>query len=113
MKSISKIFALILVLGVTSLNVSCSSDDDNTPAAPLITFPSNGQQYEVNVGGSFTFTFLVKADGGYDSHTLESTTNAGIIAADNSSIPDGDKDFEITGVYTAGQVAGPDVSPVV
>jgi hypothetical protein len=108
MKGIRKFLVFVFALGVTTLNVSCSSDDDNSPAAPVITFPSNGQQYEVNVGESVNFTFFVQADGGYESHTLESTTNQGIIAADNSAISDGEKNFSITGVYTAGDIAGPD-----
>lgn len=54
------------------------------------------------------FSFLVVAEGGYASHTLESTGSKGIIVVDNSAIVDGTKEFTISGKYTAGNVAGPD-----
>ena len=108
MNNISKILAFVFALGVFSLNVSCSSDDDNNPDPPVISFPSNGEQYEVTVGGTFDFTFIVEAEAGYESHTLESTTNQGVILEDNSTPGDGEKNFTISGSYTAGNVAGPD-----
>jgi hypothetical protein len=108
MKGIFKILVFVLALGVTSLNVACSSDDDDNPEAPVIGFPSNGSTYEVVVGETIDFTFLVEAEGGYESHTLESTTNAGQIISDSSTPGDGAKDFTITGKYQAGDVAGPD-----
>ena len=45
----------------------------------------------------------------YASHTLEATANQGIIVADNSTPGEGAEDFTISGSYTAGDVAGPDV----
>lgn len=108
MKFVSKFLVFAFVAAVTTFNVSCSSDDDDSADAPEITFPSNGQQYEVVVGESFNFSFLVVADGGYESHTLESTTNAGVITSDRSTPGQGAKEFTISGQYTAGDVSGPD-----
>ena len=73
-----------------------------------ITYPTNGNQLEVSVGNNVDFSFLVKAEGGYASHTLESTGNHGVITADNSTPGDGTKEFTISGNYAAGDVAGPD-----
>ena len=105
MKSKFKILVFVLALGMTAVNVSCS-DDDKDP--PKISFPSNGSQYEVKVGESFNFSFVVIAEGGYASHSLESTGNKGVIVADNSVPGAGAKEFTISGSYTAGDVAGPD-----
>jgi len=105
MKSTFKILVFVLAIGVAAFSSSCS-DDDKDP--PKITFPSNGEQYEVQTGGNFNFTFNVQAEGGYATHLLSSTTNSGVITTDNSAIEDGAKEFKITGNYTAGDIAGPD-----
>ena len=105
MKSTFKILVFVLAIGVAAFSSSCSDDDKNPP---VITFPSNGDQYEVETGGNFNFTFNVVAEGGYASHTLESTGNKGIIVADNSTPGDGVKEFTISGNYAAGDVSGPD-----
>ncbi|MGI9530284.1 hypothetical protein [Lutimonas sp.] len=105
MKSTLRILVLTLALSVTAFTTSCS-DDDKDP--PVISFPTNGNQYEVKVGESFNFSFNVVAEGGYASHSLESTTGQGTIVADNSSIGEGTKEFTISGSYTASDVAGPD-----
>ncbi len=105
MKNLFKVIVLVLALGTASLTSSCSDDDKNPP---VITFPSNGNQYEVNVGESINFFFLVVAEGGYASHTLESTGSKGVIVVEHSAIVDGTKAFTISGSYTAGDVAGPD-----
>ena len=105
MKSTYRILVFVLAIGAAAFSSSCS-DDDKDP--PIISYPSNGSQYEVIVGESFNFTFVVVAEGGYASHILESTANQGVIVADNSTPGDGTKDFTITGSYTAGNVAGPD-----
>ena len=73
-----------------------------------ITYPTNGNQLEVSVGNNVDFSFLVKAEGGYASHTLESTGNKGVITSDLSAIADGATEFKITGNYTAGDISGPD-----
>ena len=106
MKSTFRILLFVLAIGVAGFSSSCSDDDDKD--APVITFPSNGEQYVVETGGNFNFTFNVKAEGGYEGHIMSSTTNNGIIVSDNSSIADGDTDFKITGNYMAGDIAGPD-----
>lgn len=105
MKSTFKILVFVLAIGTAVFTSSCSDDDKN---APEITFPSNGNQYEVNVGESINFSFIVLAEGGYSSHTLEATLNQGIIVADNSTPGDGATEFTISGSYTAGDIAGPD-----
>ncbi len=105
MKSTFRVLVFVLAIGVAAFSSSCSDDDKNPP---VITYPTNGDQYEVTVGESFNFSFLVVAEGGYASHTLESTGNKGTIVADNSSIGDGTKEFTISGSYTAGDIAGPD-----
>ena len=105
MKSTFRILVFVLALGATALTSSCS-DDDKDP--PVITFPTNGDQYEVETGGNFNFTFNVVAEGGYATHILSSTTNNGVITTDNSAIADGATEFKITGNYTAGDIAGPD-----
>ena len=105
MKRVFKILIFVLVLGITAVNASCS-DDEKDP--PKITFPSNGSQYEVKVGETTDFSFLVVAEGGYASHLLESTGNKGLIAGDNSTPGAGTKEFTISGRYLAGNVAGPD-----
>ncbi len=105
MKSTFRVLVFVLAIGVAAFSSSCSDDDKNPP---VITYPTNGDQYEVTVGESFNFSFLVVAEGGYASHTLESTGNKGTIVADNSSIGDGTKEFTISGSYTAGDISGPD-----
>jgi len=105
MKSTFRILVFVLAIGVAAFGSSCSDDDKNPP---VITFPTNGNQYEVTVGESFNFSFLVVAEGGYASHTLVSTLNQGAVVADNSLPGDGAKEFTISGSYTAGDVAGPD-----
>ena len=96
---------IVLVLGATAFTSSCSDDDKNPP---VITYPTNGNQLEVSVGNNVDFSFLVKAEGGYASHTLESTGNKGVITSDLSAIADGATEFKITGNYTAGDISGPD-----
>jgi len=105
MKSTFKILVFVLAIGVAAFSSSCSDDDKNPP---VISFPTNGSQYEVTAGGNFNFSFFVVAEGGYASHTLESTGNKGIIVADNSTPGDGVKEFTISGNYAAGDVSGPD-----
>lgn len=105
MKSTLKILVFVLTIGAAAFSTSCS-DDDKYP--PEIYFPTNGSQYEVKVGESINFSFIVVTDGGYASHTLISTSNQGVIVADNSTPGDGVKDFTISGSYTAGGVPGPD-----
>ena len=103
-----KALILVLTLAVGSVVVSCSSDDDDNANPPVISFPTNGSQYEVTVGETIAFSFIVEADGGYESHTLESTTNQGTIIEDRSTPGQGAEDFTISGTYTAGLVSGPD-----
>lgn len=105
MKSTFRILVFVLALGMTAVTASCS-DDDKDP--PQITFPTNGNQYEVNVGESFNFSFIVEAEGGYASHLLESTANQGVIVENSSTPGSGTKEFTISGSYTAGDIAGPD-----
>ena len=105
MKSTFRILVFVLAIGAAAFSSSCS-DDDKDP--PIISYPNNGNQYEVTVGESFNFTFVVVAEGGYASHTLESTANQGVIVADNSTPGDGTRDLTLSGSYTAGNVAGPD-----
>ena len=105
MKSTFRILVLVLAIGASAFTSSCS-DDDKDP--PVISFPTNGNQYAVTAGGNFNFSFLVVAEGGYASHTLTSTANQGVITNDNSTPGDGTKEFTITGNYTAGDVPGPD-----
>lgn len=105
MKNTFRILVFVLTIGAAAFSTSCSDDDKNPP---VITFPSNGSQYEVIVGESFNFSFNVEAEGGYASHTLTATAGMGVIVADNSTIGDGTKDFTISGSYTAGDVSGPD-----
>jgi len=105
MKSTFRILVFVLAIGAAAFTSSCS-DDDKDP--PVISFPTNGNQYEVKVGESFNFTFFVKAEGGYASHTLESTGNKGTIVTDSSTPGEGTKEFTVSGSYTAGDVAGPD-----
>ena len=58
MKSTFKILVFVLAIGTAVFSLSCS-DDDKDP--PVITYPSNGNQYEVTVGGNFNFSFLIVA----------------------------------------------------
>ena len=105
MKSTFRVLVFVLAIGAAAFSSSCSDDDKNPP---VITFPSNGDQYEVKVGESINFSFIVEAEGVYASHTLEATASMGVIVEDNSTIGDGAKDFTISGSYTAGDVSGPD-----
>ena len=105
MKNLFRVLVLVLAVGTASLTSSCS-DDDKDP--PVITFPTNGSQYEVNTGGNFNFTFSVVAEGGYAAHIMSSTKNNGVITSDLSAIEDGATEFKITGNYTAGDISGPD-----
>ena len=105
MKNLFRVLVLVLAVGTASLTSSCSDDDKNPP---VITYPTNGNAYEVTVGETINFTFSVVAEGGYASHTLASTANQGIIAETTGLIDNGTENFTITGAYTAGDVAGPD-----
>jgi len=105
MKNLFRVLVLVLAVGTASLTSSCS-DDDKDP--PVITFPSNGNQYEVTVGENFNFTFNVVAEGGYATHIMSSTKNNGVITGDLSAIEDGATEFQISGNYAAGDISGPD-----
>lgn len=103
MKKLLKLFVFVLVVGSVGLSSSCSDDDDKNP--PVITYPDNGNLWEVNVGENLDFVFTVEAEGGYSNHTLEGI--AGSITSDNSTPGDGAVNFTISGTYTAGDVSGP------
>ena len=100
MKNYLKIFVLLLTLGT---GVVACSDDSKDP--PVITFPDNGQPWEVKTQELLPFEFTVFAEGGYSSHSLEGV--AGTIIADQTEIPDGSQNFSIKGGFFAGDVPGP------
>ena len=105
MKSTFKILVFVLAMGTAAFSTSCSDDDKNPP---VISYPTNGSQYEVATGGDFDFSFVVVAEGGYASHILESTLNQGVIVTTSLEPAAGTKEFTISGNYTAGDISGPD-----
>ncbi len=101
----SKFVLLALVIGSLGLMTSCS-DDDYSPSPPVITFASNGNPVVIAPGESVNFTFNVSADRGYGSHLL--TWTSGSVNENSVDIPVGEKNFTISGQFTAGtEFTGP------
>lgn len=99
MKNAGYFFALMLLVGGA---FSSCSDDVYTPDPPRISFPSTGFPNTIGFGEQFEYTFIVEAPRGYQSHGIFAV--GGVTSENSSAIPEGERNFNISGTYTAGTV---------